>query len=278
MPLKLDEDTQEALLAQQNTGKTPEEIAAEAKAADKAAADKAAADANADKSQLPDITLNDGDKAVVKTLEEAGYDMDSIKKRIETDKGISDEFVAELKTKIDPVFVDVHVARIKAELELEQMKASSAGLEIEKKNKAILEMNDHIYKSVGSEANFQALSKVLKANLSEDAVATLNAKLASGNKLLVDEALKEAVKQYNYIKGKGGNLMEGDVGGATGNAEDHITKEEYRAIMRTEKYKTDPVYQQKIDAARLKTRAEDAAKYGMGSYFGVHPVKGKYAL
>lgn len=214
---------------------------------------------------------------VSKTLEGAGYDEATLTERLTKDGGISDEFITELKGKIDPEFVDAHVGRLRAELELAKVKEAGRVDEIAAQNKATQTMNDFIYKSVGGEDKFKILGKTLKSELSSEELDAINVKLASGNEAVVQEALQSAVKKYNDIRGMGGKLMEGDAFKGT-EPQEHITKEEYRAQMRTEKYKTDPKYARKIDADRLKTREQDSIRYGAGQYYGYHPEKGRYPL
>jgi len=84
-----------------------------------------------------------------KNLHDAGYSDEALAERITKDKGISDEFVTELKGKLDPDFVDAHVGRIRAELELKEIKATQDTAEAQKKNDALLKMNDHIFSTVG---------------------------------------------------------------------------------------------------------------------------------
>lgn len=229
-----------------------------------------------DKSDADD-TEDSLDTKVTRKLEDAGYTEEALIERLKKDDGISDEFVEELKQKIDPEFVDAHVARLRAEYELEKIKQTREYQDQLDKNKAVQEMNEYIFKKVGSADNFKTMGDVLKQNIDQSELDAINAKLQSGNKTVVDEALKIAVDKYNYIKGKGGKLMSGDAGGGKEEVM-HITKEEYRQIMRSEKYKTDPLYARKIDSARLSTRESDEKKYGKGHYFGFHPSKGKYAL
>ena len=298
MPKELSEDTLKAL--EEQGGITDDK----SKDTDDKGGDKS------DKGDLPDITLgdqddtkdknktdddsaskdgdagtdgdaaggDDGDKKVVKTLEDAGYTTADLTARLQKDGGISDEFVAELKEKIDPDLVDAHVGRLRAEykLAMETAKQNQSD-EMKKRNEATKAMNDFIYDSVGGEDKFKILGKTLKAELSADELAAINAKLASGNKTVVKEGLEAAVKKYNNIRGMGGKLMEGDAGKG-GDPKLHITKEEYRAIIKTDKYKTDPVYARKMDDARLVTRSEDSQRYGHGAYYGYHPDKGRYAL
>lgn len=221
-----------------------------------------------------DINLN---KTVNKTLAEAGYTEEILTERLVKDGGISDEFVEELRGKIDPDFVDAHVGRLRAELELTKIKEAGKVDDAHAEQKATKSMNDYIFQSVGGEDKFKILGKALKENISADALSAINVKLASGNKTVVTEALESAIKEYNNIRGMGGKLMEGDAFSST-EPQEHITKEEYRALMRTDKYKTDPKYARKVDADRLKTRELDSQRFGPGHYFGFHKDKGKYAL
>jgi len=298
LPKELNQDTIDALNEQggadantntEDTGDTNKDGAAGDQSAmpdinfddQNAENNKGEVDNNASKPAGVDDKTGEQDSALnitlSKNLHDAGYSDEALAERITKDKGISDEFVTELKGKLDPDFVDAHVGRIRAELELKEIKATQNTAEAQKKNDALLKMNDHIFSTVGGKDNFEAMGKVLKNNISAEDLTALNVKLASGNVQIVNEAMKDAVSTYKKIRGMGGKLMEGDAGNSTDPVE-HITKEEYRAIMRTDKYKTDRKYQTKIDADRLKTRTADAARYGKGQYFGYHPSKGRYAL
>lgn len=280
MPKELTEDTLEALEKQSGTSEPID--------------DK-------EESTLPDIELGEGDKPkegqasfgdnepdkepeddtkkteLSKTLVGAGYTDEDITKRITEDGGVSDEFLEELKDKVDPDFLESHVGRIKAEFELAKFKAELDPATVKAKEEATQKMNEYIFKTVGGEDKFSIMGKALKDNVSTEDLAAINAKLASGNITVVREGLELAVKKYNNIRGMGGKLMEGDAG-FMGEQPEHITKEEYRALMKTDKYKTDPKYAQKIDKERLRTRSDDSSKYGHGQYFGYHPDKGRYAL
>jgi hypothetical protein len=220
---------------------------------------------------------SDLNESISRTLEGAGFTDDIIKARATKDGGLSDEFVQELKAKIDPDLIDAHVGRIRAEIELAKVKESGRIDEVRAKEAALQTMNTHIYDTVGGEDKFKILGETLKSKLSADELAAINVKLASGNKTVVNEALETAVKKYNDIRGMGGKLMEGDAG-VGAEVMEHMTKEEYRAVMRSEKYKTDPKYARKIDAERLKTRETDSIRYGHGQYYGYHPEKGRYNL
>ena len=146
----------------------------------------------------------------------------------------------------------------------------------EKERQKISKMNEYIYEAVGGKDKFKLMADTLRVNLDPKALELVNAKLSSGNKTLINEALTQAVAEYKKIKGFGGKRMEGDATIQT-EKELRLTKEEYRTLMRTEKYKTDPIYRNKIDNARLKTREEDTAKYGPGTYYGYNQG-GRYEL
>jgi hypothetical protein len=216
-------------------------------------------------------------KAVDQKLKEAGFDVDEIAKKIADNNGeIPEDVIKAAKEKFNPDLVDAHVARLKSEFKLAQIEASEKYKEFQEQAKKTQEMNDYIYKSVGGEDKFKSLATTLRGSLDKESLESINAKLLSGNKTLVNEALKTAVSEYKKLKGIGGKLMEGDAN-TPAQKELRITKEEYRAIMKTEKYKTDPLYQRKIDEARLKTRQADQKRYGPGMYYGMNQ-NGRYEL
>jgi len=220
----------------------------------------------------------DLNKTVDETLKDAGFDVTAIAKEI-TDTGkISDELIAKAKEKLDPDLVDAHVQRLKAEIELTKIKASKEYKEQLEKNAKVKEMNDYVFNAVGGEDKFKALGETLKGNMSKEELGIINAKLLSGNKALVNEGLKSAVTEYKKAKGLGGKLMEGDGDNTnTGNTVPHITKEDFRAITGSDKFKTDPIYRDKMQAARLKSIEIDKKKYGPGTYYGFGQ-NGRYEL
>ena len=223
------------------------------------------------------VTENTDNKSVDKQLRDAGFDVETISKRIVENNGeIPEDIIKEAKEKFDPDLVDAHVARLKSEFKLAQIESSQAYKDYQEQSKKIQEMNTYIYDAVGGEDKFKSLASTLRDNLDKDTLESVNAKLLSGNKTLVNEALKTAVAEYKKAKGYGGERMEGDAN-APSDKPMVITKEDYRAIMRTEKYKTDPVYRNKIDDARLKTRQADQKRFLPGTYFASGP-NGRYEL
>ena len=214
---------------------------------------------------------------VDQTLKDAGFDVDAIAKEITETGVISDELIAKAKEKLDPALVDAHVGRLRAEIELKKIQASDTYKENQEANKATQEMNEYVFKSVGGEDKFKVLGDTLKDTMSKEDLGVINAKLLSGNKSLVNEGLTEAVSAYKKAKGFGGNLMEGDGNVSVGEPTAHITKEDFRAIIRTDKYKTDPVFRDKTDTARLKSIEADKKKYGPGTYYGFNQ-NGRYEL
>ncbi len=129
------------------------------------------------------------DKAVNKSLSEAGFSEEELAERIKTDDGISDALVQELKEKIDPDFVDAHVGRLRAEYKLAKLDANKELSKMQAQNDTIVQMNDFIYETVGSKENFNAMGTLLKENLDTSELAALNVKLASQNKIVIKEAL-----------------------------------------------------------------------------------------
>lgn len=202
------------------------------------------------------------------------FDINVFEKDLEESGDISEESIKAAKEKYSPEFVDEKVARMRAEHKLKGLSEYEA--EAKKKAEAVSEMNKYIFETVGGTEEFQSMKKTLRSSLTASALESLNAKLLSGNKTLVSEGLEIAVKEYKKLKGIGGKRMEGDAN-APAPKELRVTREDYRTIMKTEKYKTDPMYREKIDEARLKTRQADQAKYGPGMYYGYNQ-NGRYEL
>lgn len=224
-----------------------------------------------------EIPVSPENKALDEKLKEAGFDVEALSKQIIENGGeIPEDVIKQAKEKLDPDLVDANVARLRAEIELQKIQASEKYKEFQESAKKVQAMNDYIYKSVGGEDKFKSLADTLKGSMNKAALDSINAKLLSGNKTLVNEALKSAVSEYKKLKGIGGKRMEGDAN-APAEKELRVTKEDYRAIMKTEKYKTDPLYRNKVDAARLKTRQADQNKYGPGMYYGMGQ-NGRYEL
>lgn len=227
---------------------------------------------------LPDIdfvdttgTNPDKDKdepSKPQTIEDAlssvGFDPKGIEDRVIKDGGITEDLIAELKEKLDPLLVDSHVRAIRAEMALAKTPA------LEEQNKATEEMNNFIYDSVGGKDKFKMMSEVLKGKLSQDELDVLNAQLLSKNKALVTRGVQDAVKAYKQATGRvGEGLMQGDPNGAVDTGFVFLDKKEYQSIVRTEKYKTDRVYKQKVDADRLKSLEMDRATTLPGQYYNV---------
>ena len=216
-------------------------------------------------------------RAVDQKLKDAGFDVDDIAKKIAENNGdIPEDIIKAAKEKLDPDLVDAHAARLKSEFRLSQIESSDKYKEYQEQSKKVQEMNTYIYDAVGGEDKFKSLASTLRDNLDKDTLESVNAKLLSGNKTLVNEALKTAVAEYKKAKGYGGKRMEGDAN-APSEKQLIITKEDYRTIMKTEKYKTDPMYRNKIDDARLKTRQADQKRFLPGTYFANGP-NGRYEL
>lgn len=218
---------------------------------------------------LPDITLDipkadtkgtpaDLNTQVDDKLKEAGFNLAELETKIKKDGKISDELVAKIKEKVDPAFVDAHLGRIKAELELAQIKAQESEAKVQ-------EMNKYIFESVKGEANFKAMAQYLKANIPAEEINALNELLGSGDKAKVNLALQQAVTKYNTLKGRG-KLMEGDTNLQAPTIEP-MSKDEYQKICSSEKYKEDATYRKQVDARRLRTLTDDKQKFPPGMYW-----------
>lgn len=232
---------------------------------------------------LPDITLNvpavqnaepqpnlggTSDKLnadVDAKLKDAGFNLADIEKQIKADGKISDELVAKIKEKVDPLYVDAHLARIKAELELAQIKAKDAEIQSKAEEQKVQEMNKYIFDAVKGEDNFKLMAGYLKQNLPADEINALNELLQSGDKAKVTLALSQAVTKYNTLRGRG-KLMEGDTTLQAPTIEP-MSKDEYQKLVGTEKYLTDASYRKSIDERRLRTLNADKAKFPPGMYW-----------
>jgi hypothetical protein len=221
---------------------------------------------------LPDIKFNsDGsektsdemDADVEQKLKDAGFSLEDISKQIKESGEITTELIDQIKEKVDPQYIDAHLARLKAEAELAKKTQQEQRREQEAKTK---EMNDYIYSKVDGQSNFNSLAGVLKNNLSESELSTINKLLASGDKGQIDIAMQTAINKYNTIKGKG-DLMQGDAGTERQEKFEPLSKEQFRKIIQTEKYQTDPAYQRQIDKQRLETRKRDEQTFMPGQYF-----------
>jgi len=218
------------------------------------------------------------DDSELKTLDDqltaAGYDLNDITKQMQENGTLSDELIADMKTKFDPAVVDTQLENIKLKIEANK---NTQQTEYDTAQKAVTDMNTYIFDSVGGEEAFTKMSKVLSSKLSKTDLALIDAQLKSGNKLLVNEGMKAAVKAYNNSRGMGGKLMSGEPNNQSVETVPRITKDDFRAIMKSEKYKTDPVYAAKMDAARMATKDSDRKSYGPGQYYG-HNQNGRYEL
>ena len=232
-----------------------------------------------DKQDLPDIELEkieqeqpaettqeqeqpDPNIVLEKTLEDAGFDVQTLVKEIEEAGSITPEIVTKLKEKIDPDVIDTHLARLQAEAKAAMQEAQIKAAEDEKK---VTEMNDYIYNQVGGEDKFKTMASVLKDNMKPEELQAINDLLASGSKEQVNIAMQAAVNNYNTIKGKG-NLMNGDTNTST-NSIQPLSKVEFIKIMSTEKYKTDPDYARQMDQRRLSTLRKEQQTKLPGQYF-----------
>lgn len=213
------------------------------------------------------------DAFIDKKITAGGFKAEDVKARIIKDGGITPEFAAELKKTIDPDLVDTYINGLNESLKSAPKvttKADPNAAEIEAKNARTREFNDFIYQSVGGQEKFTAMSATLKANLPQEVIDVLNAKLASQNKGLIAEGMKEAVAHYKQLTGRINNRMQGTPSGPQGNETKFMTKAEYHKIMTTEKYKTDKAYADQIDAQRLASKKLDASRTLPGQYYAVN--------
>lgn len=206
------------------------------------------------------------DAFVTKKLEAGGFNIADVQARMLKDGGISPEFATELKAKIDPDLVDTYITGLAEAASKTKVTAS----ETAEKNAAQKLINDFIYDSVGGKDKFETLAATLKSKIPQNEIDIINAKLASPNKALVAEGVKEAVDKYKQLTGRVNTRMEGNPSVPTGTPAQFMTKAQYHKIMTSEKYKTDPVYAKQIDEQRLASRKLDSTRTLPGQYYGVH--------
>src|SRR6056297_1844859 len=112
---------------------------------------------------LPDIQFNsDGSEKtsdemnqdVEQKLKDAGFSLEDISKQIQESGEITTELIDQIKEKVDPQYIDAHLARLKAEAELAKRTQQEQKQEQEAKVK---KMNDYIYGKVDGQSNFDTL-------------------------------------------------------------------------------------------------------------------------
>ena len=206
----------------------------------------------------PDLSK---DAVVTGIVTDGGFDVKVLSDRLMKEGGITPELITELKTKIDPNVVDSYVEQFNAKLEASKPKAEPAT--------ARTEMNDFIYGAVGGQDKFGAMAGVLKKSLPQAEIDVINAKLASDNKGLVSEGLKQAVEAYNKSTGRSNTRMVGDTPNNEGDKFTFMTKIAFQKAVASEKYRTDPAYAASVDADRLKSKALDAQSTMPGQYRNV---------
>jgi hypothetical protein len=217
--------------------------------------------------EVPNETLFD--PFVTKKIEAGGFTVQEVKDRMLKDGGITPEYAEELKKSIDPDLVDTYVQDLNKAIQ-EQAKAKppvkDESAEIAARNAKQAELNKFIYDSVGGEGKFNVMAQTLKAKLPQETVDVLNAKLASQNKALIAEGMKEAVNHYKKLTGRTNTRMEGTPTAPDGKVFEFMTKAEYHQVMRSEKYKTDKTYAAEMDERRLTSRNMDAKVTLPGQY------------
>lgn len=243
---------------------TSEETAPEAAALETPAQETESQDESADADLNMDNVKVPPQEEVDKALEEAGFSNEALGKELaENDGKLSAETVAGLKEHFDATAVDNAVADLEANFAKE---AAPIKEKAEAANNAVEEMNTYIKATLADgdvekgEQNLKILSDWARDNIPADQLEVINAKLASGNKVVVKEGLETAVNLWK--KGQERPMMNGD--SAASNKVDTtpkvepLSKDQYIAIMATDKYNTDLEYQKQIDERRRATMAKES--------------------
>jgi hypothetical protein len=194
-------------------------------------------------------------------LAKVGYTQEDLGRELgENDGKLTDDTIA----KLNKHFGEEAVKEAVADLEKQFAEAKPAA--VQKAADKVQKMNEYIMgklaggdKEKGKE-NFKELSAWAQKNLDERQLKLINKKLASGDQDLVDEALEQAVGAWK--KGQRKPMMTGDSAAAAANAAPEfkpLSRDEFKNIMKTEKYQTDLEYQAQVDARRRKTMETEGA-------------------
>lgn len=217
---------------------------------------------NADSPNMDDVQ-KPSQEEVDKALAEAGFSNEDLGQELADNGGkLTPETVAALKEKFDPTAVDNAVSDMESQWADKSPEVTAeAEAKIKATNTKIEAMNDHIYGSLAGgdvekgKKHLETLSAWAKENVAKDTLDLINAKLASGNKALVDEGLKQAVGLWK--KGQVRPMMSGDPAAAAAVKKEDtfqpISRDQFKALMATEKYQTDPEYAASVDARRRKS-------------------------
>ena len=277
-----DADTQAAIAAQAAAAEAnePEITADESTQEETPEVTKAAAEASetppetdneesAESSTNMDEVAAMSSEEVDKKLAVAGLSTEALTKElVDNDGKISADTVAKLKEHFDADAIDKSIADLEKSYAEEAAPAlAEHNAKAEEQNKAINEMNNHIFGSLAGgdiekgKENLQTLSAWAKANMDPKQLALINKKLASGDKDLVDEGLQQAVSAWK--KGQKKPMMSGDALAtnkvAQAPAFEPLSKDGFIKLMATEKYQTDPEYAASVDARRAKTLETEGA-------------------
>ena len=212
-----------------------------------------AADTDMTKVKVPDQAEVD------KALESAGFSNEKLgKELVDNDGKLSDETIASLKEHFDPAAVDNTVKDMEAQY---AEKRTEVDAQVKETSQTVQDMNNYIYGELAGgdvakgQENLKVLSDWAQENIPADHLAAINAKLQSGNKLVVKEALESAVGLWK--KGQERPMMTGDSAAVNKEVKvpalQPITKDQYIKEMASKKYQEDTEYADIIDTRRRKT-------------------------
>lgn len=195
------------------------------------------------------------------TLKDAGYDEQTLIKQVRDNGGVVPE---DLKVKLNEKFeASVVEAKVK---EVESVFAQS------------IDMNTYIYESLANgdavkgKDNFSTLSAWCVDNMPQSELAAINHLLQSGNKDVVRRGLTQAVTAWK--KGQEKHMMSGDpipTNQSTPAAEfKPLSRDEFRILMATDKYQSDPEYAATVNARRQKTIEEQGGRGFLTPEYGAN--------
>lgn len=204
-------------------------------------------------------------------LEAAGIKVTDIVTQIKENSGkVPDTLKESLSGKFTQEAIDAAVKQV----EENYIKAQEI-------NKPVQDMNTYIFETLADgdatkgKDNFVALSGWCQKNMDKAQLDAINTLLRSDNKDVVRQGLQQAVDAWK--KGKEKPMMSGDSSADVQQPQnpgfEPLDRDEYVAIMSTEKYNTDAEYAAKIDERRKKTLDQGNARFFTPEYSKYRPVR-----
>jgi hypothetical protein len=275
----MDPETQAAIAAQSGGAQQPTEPAVkdnqdgepDAKAQDQVTQTPGASEppASADNgtqepAQSDGVDLNmDNKPDPDQALKDAGFDPEAIGKEYGENGGkLTEETEKALRDKFGDETVDAGLQDLK---ERWDASADERAEKVKEAKGKVDEMNNYIFETLADgdaekgKENLQILSTWCQDNMDKAELAAINTLLRSGDKAVVKQGLTQAVSAWR--KGTEKPMMNGDAAPTskepTKPTLEPISRDQYVAIVGTEKYNNDAEYAAKIDERRRATMKQE---------------------